>query len=168
MDDQSIKQSWLGFFGAVWGAGGFVFILLDAINRLFAIAIKAFENELNFLHWGFLLLFSIIMAYSEGYRGFQKSFSPKCATRTLYLYRNPDVLNLVFAPFFVMGFFRASRRALIFAWAGTAMILMFVLILQVTPQPWRGIADIGVIIGLSWGIASFLFEVFRVFHVIKD
>ena len=103
------------------------------------------------------------MAYLEGYQGFQKSFSPRSAARTYYLYRNPDLLTVVFAPLFVMGFFRATRGPLLFAWVGTCLIVLLIVILQLSAQPWRGIVDAGVVVGLSWGLGSFLVELWQVF-----
>ena len=152
-----------GIFGAAWGSGGLAIILLDAINRLSGIAMQALDAGLSSWQWVALVIVVILLAYSEGYRGFQKSFSPRCAARAYFLYRNPEWKTIVFAPFFVMGFFRATRRPFLFAWVGTALIVLLVIALQMSPQPWRGIVDAGVVVGLSWGLASFLIELLRVF-----
>jgi hypothetical protein len=153
-----------GIFGAIWGAGGLSVVLLDAINRLSGIAMEAFDDGLSGVQWSVLVIVVVAMAYMEGYRGFQKSFSPRCAARTFYLYRNPDLLSVVLAPFFIMGFFRATRAPFLFAWVGTALIVLLVIALQISPQPWRGIVDCGVVVGLSWGLASFLAILLRVFQ----
>lgn len=153
-----------GIFGAIWGAGGLSVVLLDAINRLSGIAMQAFDDGLSSVQWLVLVIVVVAMAYMEGYRGFQKSFSPRCAARTFYLYRNPDLLSVVLAPFFIMGFFRATRAPFLFAWVGTALIVLLIIALQISPQPWRGIVDCGVVVGLSWGLASFLIALLRVFQ----
>lgn len=152
-----------GLLGALWGAGGLSIVLLDAINRLSRIAMRALDEGLSVFQWALLIVVIILMAYSEGYRGFQKSFSPRTAARTFYLYRNPEPLTVLLAPFFVMGFFRATRGPFLFAWIGTALIVVLIIILQLSAQPWRGIVDAGVVVGLSWGLASFLVELWRVF-----
>ena len=62
-----------------------------------------------------------------------------------------------------MGFFRATRAPFLFAWVGTALIILLIILLQVSPQPWRGIVDTGVVVGLSWGLISFLIFAWRAF-----
>jgi hypothetical protein len=162
--NNSEQHSLVGALGAIWGAGGFAWILLDAINRLSRLALHALDAGLSLPLWALLIIVVALMAYAEGYRGFQKSFSPRTAARTYYLYRNPDALSVILAPLFVMGFFRATRRPLLVAWVGTSLIILLVLALHWSPQPWRGIVDAGVVVGLSWGLISYLVELLRVFR----
>jgi len=161
--DAKAKFSVAGLLGAVWGAGGLAIILLDAINRLSRIALQAFDEGLTVVQYGVLLVVVVFMAYTEGYRGFQKSFSPRSAARAYYLYKNPEPLACLLAPLFCMGFFRATRGPLLFAWVGTLLIVLLIIMLQMSPQPWRGIVDAGVVVGLSWGLVSLLISVWRVF-----
>jgi hypothetical protein len=163
MNDGGAKTSIGGLLGAVWAVGGLAVILLDAINRLSGMAMHALDSGLTAGQYVVLLLVVIAMAYAEGYRGFQKSFSPRCAARAYYLYRHPDTLSVLLAPLFIMGFFKATRKPLLFAWVGTALIIMLIVALQLSPQPWRGIVDAGVVVGLSWGLISFLVATYRVF-----
>ena len=164
MTQVTSEKSMLGLLGAAWAVGGFSLILLDAINRLTRIALHAFEGgALTPAQLLFLVFAVVFMAYCEGYRGFQKSFSPRCAARVYYLYRNPEPLAVLLAPLFCIGFFRATRAPLLFAWVGTGLIVLFIIALQVSPQPWRGLFDVGVVVGLSWGLVSFLISVWRVF-----
>jgi hypothetical protein len=152
-----------GLMGAVWGAGGLAVVLLDAINRLARIALHAFDEGLSGIQYVVLVVVIVLMAYMEGYRGFQKSFSPRSAARAYYLYKHPEFLTVLFAPLFCMGFFRATRGPLLFAWVGTALIVVLIILLQMSPQPWRGIVDAGVVVGLSWGLTSLLISTWRVF-----
>jgi hypothetical protein len=154
----------VGLIGAIWGVAGFSLILIDAINRLSRMALQVLDSGLTDMQWVLLALVVAAMAYAEGYRGFQKSFSPRSAARAYYLYKHPEPLAVVLAPLFCMGFFRATRRPLLVAWVGTALIVMLVVALQLSSQPWRGIVDAGVVVGLSWGLTSFLIEVARVFR----
>lgn len=164
MSDVSNRKSLLGLVGAAWGVLGFAAILLDAIIRLAGIALQAFDMSLSWYHYVTAVAVVIAMAYAEGYRGFQKSFSPRCAARALHLYRHPDLKSALLAPAFLMGFFRATRAPFLFAWVGTALIILLIVLLQISPQPWRGIVDSGVVAGLSWGLASFLVSVWQTFR----
>jgi hypothetical protein len=94
------------------------------------------------------------MAYTEGYRGFQKQFSPRTAARVRYLRDRPDGLRSLLAPLFAMGFFHATRRTKIVAFALTFGILILVMLVHRLEQPWRGIIDASVVLGLSWGVVS--------------
>lgn len=153
-----------GRLAAFWGVAGFVWILLDAILRLGVVAYQGLSPGLNAGEWATLVLFVLFMAYSEGYRGFQLSFSPRTAARAYYLYRHPDWLAGLLAPLFCMGFFRATRRPLLVAWVGTVLIVSIILWLRTVAQPWRGIVDAGVVVGLSWGLTTFLWNVRQAFR----
>jgi len=152
-----------GTLAAGWGIVGFVWILLDAVVRLAALAIGPLQAGLTAPQWAALGAFVLFMAYVEGYRGFQRSFAPRTAARAHYLYQHPTWLTGVLAPLFCMGFFKATQRTLAVAWLGTAMILLLVAGLRVVPQPYRAIVDMGVIVGLTWGATAFLACVWREF-----
>ena len=80
-------------------------LLFSAVFRLSPIAVAAYSHDFYWYHWVSLLLILFFMAYAEGYKGFQKGFSPRVAARAKYLKDHPDLLHAVFAPFFCMGFF---------------------------------------------------------------
>jgi len=141
---------------ATWGAVGFVWILLDAVFRLAALAAPPLRAGLSPVEWLALLAFVVFMAYVEGYRGFQRSFAPRAAARARFLYDHPSWLAGLLAPLFCMGFFQATRRALLVAWVGTALIMLLVFALRAVPQPYRAIVDAGVVVGLSWGAMAFI------------
>jgi len=163
MAESSATPSAWGFGGAIWGVAGFSIILLDAINRLARLGMHALDRELTSLQWFCLLLVVLAMAYAEGYRGFQKKFSPRCAARLYYLYKYPEPMAVLLAPLFCMGFFRATPGPLRFAWVGTTLIVLLVIGLHWAPQPWRGMVDAGVVVGLSWGLVSFWIAIWRTF-----
>ena len=48
-------------------------------------------------------------------------------------------------------------------WIGTTAIVGLVLLVQGFSQPWRGIADAGVVVGLTWGLLSFVLLVWKTF-----
>lgn len=153
---RSDKSSLIGSLGAFWGVAGVSLLLSFAVYRLAVIAIDAFAFPFQWYHW--LVLFGnvVFMAHSEGYKGFQKGFSPRVAARARYLKHNPRLLYVLAAPLFCMGYFFATRKRLVIAYVLTLGIVLLVIIFHQIIQPWRGILDIGVIVGLSWGIASLI------------
>lgn len=59
-----------------------------------------------------------------------------------------------------MGYFYATRRRKITSISVTIGIIVLVILVRLLPQPWRGIIDGGVVVGLAWGLISlFLFSV---------
>jgi hypothetical protein len=45
---------------------------------------------------------------------------------------------------------------MIFSWVGTTAIILLVVLVHRLDQPWRGIVDAGVVVGLGWGLISLL------------
>ena len=144
-------------FGFFWGVGGVVLLLSTAVVRLAPYALELTTASLTLMHWLMLVLFTLFMAYTEGYRGFYLHFSPRVVRRATYLGNHAPPHHLLLAPLLCMGFFHATRSRMIVAWALTAMIVVFVLIIRALPQPWRGIVDTGVVVGLTMGIVSILY-----------
>lgn len=148
-------------FAAAWGVIGVALVLLYPLSRLTAYTIEAVVGGMTVLQWIAFVINVVFMAWSEGYRGFQLRFCPRVAARTLYLYQNSTSLGVrLMAPFFCLGYFRANRRQLMFAWLGTLAIIILVLVVHQLDQPWRGIIDAGVVVGLTWGLVS-LFAMVR-------
>ncbi|MCP3980733.1 MAG: hypothetical protein GY716_15635 [bacterium] len=145
-----------GSIAAVWGILGVVGILGWAIVRLAPIAAGAFDHTLEWYHWATLLIFLAFMLYSEGYRGFQRSFSPRVAERAGLLRKSPTPLNAILAPLYCIGYFNSSRRIKLTVYILTSAIVVMILIVHRFSQPWRGIVDVGVLAGLSYGIVSTL------------
>lgn len=141
-----------------WAFGGVLFILLRALFRLSQYAWEPVaQGQLQTSHVLLCVLWCLLNAYLEGYRGFQKRFVPRVLARTHYLLQAPTLLRVLLAPLFVMGFFHAKTRALLSAWILSCGIASLVLIVRLLPQPWRGLIDAGVVVGLGWGtIALFL------------
>jgi hypothetical protein len=146
----------MGFVAALWGVMGICVIFGGAIYRLADIGMDAFSYPLSWYHWCVLVVWVLFMAHAEGYRGFQKGFSPRVAARVAYLKANPTPLWLVLAPLFCMGFFYIERRRQVVTYCLTLAIIVLVIIIPYLAQPWRGIVDLGVVVGLAWGIVSLL------------
>ncbi len=152
----SNSNFFLGVLAATWGIAGWSAALAFAIARLGAFAAEALASELVPLQLTALVANAALLAWAEGYRGFQKKFSPRAAARVLHLRRHADLPAALLAPFFCVGYFRATARVRRLTWAGTALIVLLIILVHRLPQPWRGIVDAGVVIGLVWGLVSFL------------
>ncbi len=97
------------------------------------------------------------MAYAEGYKGFHLAFAPRVVARARYLAQHPKAHHLLLAPLFCMCFFYTTRRRQLISIGLTCMVLGFVFIARELPQPWRGILDAGVVVGLGLGIISIVY-----------
>ena len=144
----------LGVVGAFWGIGGLSLLFGSALFRLYPYAEELGALSLTWYHWLALAASLVFMGYAEGYKGFHLKFSPRAAARALYLKNNPTVARVVLAPLFCMGFFHATRKRKIVAYSLTAMIILLIVLVRHLPQPWRGIVDAGVLLGLGWGLVS--------------
>ena len=140
--------------GAWWGLAGVAVLLGSAIYRLTPTAVGAFSFPFHWYHAVTLALVVFFMAYAEGYLAFQQGFSPRVAARARYLKNHGRLSHVIFAPLFCMGFFHATRRRQIMSISVTAGIIVLVLLVRLLDQPWRGIVDAGVVVGLAWGLIS--------------
>jgi len=147
----------VGVIGAIWGLFGVLLLLGSAVYRLSRMAVAAFDYDFGPVHWIALVVIVLLMAYAEGYRGFQQRFSPRVAARALFLKQHPRFLHAVFAPFFCMGYFYATPKRQRVSIALTLGIVVLVILVRFLPQPWRGILDAGVVVGLAWGVLSLLY-----------
>lgn len=117
-------------------------------------------------------VFSALMAYAEGFKGFQKKFSPLVVKRALTLDATADPagdgggqqqqrrrrragpLRLLLAGPYSMGLFHATKKRKTLSWGLTAGVMCLVQVVKRLPYPWRSIVDAGVVVGLSYGSLS--------------
>ncbi len=152
-----------GTIAVIWAIIGLLALLAFACWRLSAYTIDSFTMPLNWMHWLVFIGWTIFMAHGEGYKGFQKKFSPRFAARCKYLSHSASLLQLVLAPLFCMAYFHAPKKRMIATWALTLMIIVFIFAFRLIPQPWKGLLDFGVVFGLAWGIVSTLYFCFKAF-----
>lgn len=152
-----------GIIAVIWAIFGLLALLIFACWRLSAYTIESFTMPLNWLHWLIFVAWTIFMAHGEGYKGFQKKFSPRFAARCKYLSHNTTWLQLLLAPLFCMAYFHAPKKRVIATFALTIMIIVFIFAFRLIPQPWKGLLDFGVVFGLAWGIVSTLYYCFKAF-----
>lgn len=143
-----------GIIAAAWGVVGLSMLLGFATWRLTMNSIEALKMPLNWVHWVVAIIFFAFMVYSEGYKGFQKSFAPRFAVRTRHLLYNTTSVQLLLAPLFCMSYFHAPKRRIIATFTLTTAIIILISLFQFIPQPWRGLLDAGVAAGLVWGIIA--------------
>ncbi len=155
----------MGILGSLWGLAGVMLLLGSAVYRLTPLAVDAFSHEMLWYHWAFFVFVLLFMAYAEGYRAFQQGFSPRVAARARYLRNHRNTLHALLAPLFCMGYFHAPKRRRVTSISVTAGIIVLVLLVRLLPQPWRGIVDAGVVVGLAWGLVSLLVFAIQAFTV---
>lgn len=147
---------------ASWGVAGVLALLGQALYRLTPIAVEPLLDGSLTVFQAVLYAFWVALnGWAEGYRAFQKRFSPRVVARAFYLADNPRPLFVLLAAPFCMSFFHATRRGKIVAWGILAMIIVLVTLVRHLPQPWRGIIDGGVVVALAWGVVTILFYYFR-------
>ena len=152
-----------GTIAVIWAIIGLLVLLVFACWRLSAYTIDAFSMPLSWLHWLVFIAWAIFMAHGEGYKGFQKKFSPRFAARCKYLSHSASWLQLLLAPIFCMAYFHAPKKRVIATYALTLMIIVFIFSFRLIPQPWKGLLDFGVVLGLAWGIVSTIYFCIKAF-----
>ena len=153
----------MGLIGAVWGIVGLTLILGRGLGCIYPFARELCGMEFGLVHWIALAVSLVFMGYAEGYKGFQLKFSPRVAARALYLKNNPTAVRVILAPLFCMGYFHATKKRKIVSYSLTAFIVALIILVGRLGQPWRGIIDAGVLLGLGWGLVSVWFYCFKAF-----
>ena len=158
-----MTKNLLGILAATWGIAGVLLLIGAAMVRLTRVGLAAFDYPLQVHHWAFLVVFLLFMLISEGYRGFQKSFAPRVASRARELQLDPRALPALLAPLFCMGFIYATRNRMLRSYGLAGMIVIFVLIVRQLPEPWHGLVDVGVAGGLLWGVLAVIVFTYQAF-----
>jgi len=153
----------LGLLGAIWGVGGISLLFGSALFRLYPHARELCDLSFEWIHWSALTASLVFFGYAKGYKVLYLKFSPRVAARARYIKRNPTLPRVLFAPFFCMGYFHTTRRRKIVSYCLTALIVGLIVLVRQLAQPWRGIIDAGVVLGLGWGLVSIWFFTFKAF-----
>jgi hypothetical protein len=145
-----------------WGVGGVALLLMQAVFRLTPVALEPLRlGGLGGWEIATYAAWVVMSLYSEGYRGFQKSFVPRVVARAFFLARTPRPIFVLLAPLFYMGLFHARPRRLLISWTIVLLITAAIALVRTLPYPWRGIIDGGVVVGLGYGLVSLLFTFTR-------
>ncbi|MFL2859727.1 MAG: hypothetical protein ACJ0BW_03170 [Pontiellaceae bacterium] len=151
----------LGIVGYTWGFIVISYFILHGLSCVFTYAIELNINDLNWYELTSLIIIVILLTYSEGYKGFQKSFSPRTARRLNSIMLKPTIFRVIFSPLISMGFIESSRKLKYISYGITIMIITFIILIENLSNPWRAIIDFGVLIGLGWGLISFWLSCFK-------
>lgn len=136
----------------LWAVVGVTALLVQAMARLGTIAWEGLTSgQMTAGQYALCAGWVVMNGYLEGYRGFQKKFVPRVLARAHHLASHPQPLSTVLAPLYAMAFFRATTRAKGAAWGVTMLVVLAIFAVRALPQPWRGIIDAGVVVGLGWG-----------------
>ena len=145
-----------------WGVLGFTAILAQALRHLVPLSLEPIrQGHLTGWHWALYAASIVFTGYFEGYRGFQLQVAPRIVVRALWLGRHPTPLRVILAPLFCAGFFHATRKRLITTWIFYPALVVVIIAVRQLEQPWRGIVDAGVVVGLTWGGLSILWMFVR-------
>jgi len=150
-----------GKAGAVWGILGVGLLFCSAVYRLLPYALGLRGSSLAWHHWVALGICLGVMGYGKGYHVFHRKYSPRVVARAAYLARNPTFMRVLFAPFFCMGFFHATRRRKMVSYGVASGIVGLILLVRRLEQPWHGIVDAGVALGLGLGVVSIWIHAIR-------
>ena len=141
----------------IYSIGGVIAIFSSAIFRLYPHVREGFSFELTTLNWVVLIAYLAVMIVAKGYFALHCSFVPRVINRSELLVENGKLIDRLLAPLYCMGFFKAPKKRIIISYAMLLLIIAFIVSASKISQPWRGIIDLGVIVGLSLGILSLLF-----------
>lgn len=141
----------------VWSVLGILGLLVQAQLRLGKIAWEALSSDtLTQSQMLVCLTWVVLNAYLEGYRGFHRRFVPRVVARAKHLATAPDTFPRWLGPVYAMAYVRATPRAKYAAWGVTGAVLIAIFLVRRLDQPWRGIIDAGVVVGLLIGSVSLL------------
>ncbi len=150
-----------GRIAAIWGVVGVMAIFSSAIYRLLPPARALLETPISSLQW---IVFGILMGifgFGKGYGVLHLRYAPKVVARANALSKNPSWGRLLLAPLFCMGFFGGTPRSRRAAFLITSGIVLLVILVRKSPQPWRGMIDTAVVTALTIGLLSLVWTGLR-------
>ncbi len=145
-----------GTMASAWAVMGVSILFASAVYRLGARGIATARDGLGPWEWTALVLLTVTFVYGEGFRVLDRRWVPDMLKRALRLRREGGVLLRLLAPLYGLSLIGAPRHRLLRAWAGTAAIVLAVLLVRSFPEPWRGITDFAVAAALAWGLLAIL------------
>ena len=151
-----------------WGILGVTGLLSWSVIRLSRPVLEMFEIGLTPFQTGLMVIWCIFMVYAEAYKGFHKQFCPRVVTRAYSIPVGRPWLAL-FAPFVSTGLLHATKKRRIISTCLILGVWALVMVVRALPQPWRGIVDAGVVLGLGGGTLSLVFHAVRsLFGIMPD
>ncbi len=124
-------------------------------NRL--ILPSSMHHQIRQIPFSAYIFTCVWFAYVEGYKGFQRKFSPLVVSRSFTLQPSLSTIHhVLLAPFYSMGLFHATRKRMLVSWSVSIGVGAIVAAVKRLPYPWRNVVDAGVVVGLTWGTVSIL------------
>jgi hypothetical protein len=146
----------------VWAVCGITLLLVQAQVRLGQIAWEALSSgAMTQMQVAICVTWMLMNAYLEGYRGFHLRFVPRVIARAHHLATTKGAYPTVLAPIYAMAYVRAAKKAKYAAWGVTLAVVLAIFVVRRLPQPWRGVIDAGVVVGLALGTLSLLLSAVR-------
>lgn len=139
-----------------WGIAGPALLLLRAVIRLGPATWQAIRAPQSATTLAILALVMLLMAWFEGYRGFQRRVVPRVIARATLVANSGSILQRCLAPLVASDLVLVPRAALLRRWLLVVLIVVVVLLSHRLSAPWRGIVQSGVFAGMSWGLVSLL------------
>ena len=147
----SLKSKLIATFGVL----SVSLILMRAIVRLTQQALVPItEHMLTPALAATYVAWVLFQGYTEGYRGFQLRFCPRVVARAVHLGRHPRLLHVLLAGPFCLTLFHAPWRKLLARYIFLSLLVTLIILVRQVPQPYLGIIDGGVVLGLVWGVAA--------------
>ena len=177
---------WYSVMFWMWALTFWVAMLIGALHGLIVkgpVALyekrQEWEDNGSLEWWGWLILGLIIVffAYCEGYRGFQLAWSPMLVKRAYHfssvstpIYNWTTIvcidrlIDFILAPLLAAGHICGTIRRLALSWGITIFVISLICSITYIPEdvPWKSFIDIGVVIGLGWGLVFILVWWFKV------
>lgn len=138
----------------LWAVGGVMGFITQALVRLSPRALSIFTDELTAFQWAIAIGWTAFMLYTEAWRGFHLRFSPRVVARANGLLDRVTWGRALLAPAISMGLLYATPVRMWVSRIIVLMIICLVVVVRQLPDPWRGIVDLGVVVGLAAGTLS--------------
>ncbi len=86
MTSLTFKQACIRVLLGVWGVSQVIIIIYNALKRLYPVVMQVYiRKDLSPFEYVCMYVWSIVMIYAEGYKGFYKKFAPMVAERAFTL-----------------------------------------------------------------------------------
>lgn len=146
---------------AAWALLGVTLLFGSAVYRLGRRGVATLAEGLDAFHLVALLVLVAFFVYGEGIRAIQRRYAPYLLGRVRQVALEGAGWHRLLAPLYSMSLVGAAPANLARAWGGVTAVVAAILVLRVTPDPWRGIVDTAVSLALAWGLGSILIQALR-------
>ncbi len=141
-----------------WAVGGVLLLFANAVRRVGPIALEPLRQ--GWPGWRLAAAYAGsvgLMGFGMGYQGLHKQFAPRVVVRAWAMAdRRVGPWVALLAPLASMGLVHGTRRRVITSWTMIGSMVGALVAVRILGQPWRGVIDAGVVVGLAWGMVAIL------------